>query len=108
MLTLLSGVGFFIMPISFEIIDSEGVIYIESNTESFSPFNLSIDTFWSWVRTHELHGFCSDYFDATQPDCHGQDAGYFTKEQYFDLHYELIKKDLIDYLVVKRILKSTI
>ena len=100
------GVGTFFMPIQFEILESEGTILIDSTTDAFPTFSLSMDKFWGWVERNGLNGYCEDYYDPSAPDCHGQNVGTLSREAYYNLHYELIKQDLIDYLTKKGILKT--
>ena len=86
------------MDISFEILEHDGVIHIESVNEQFSPYTIDIDKFWGWVQKQGLNEYCTDYFDPTHPDNHRQETGTFTREEYLDLHYTIIKIDLVKYI----------
>lgn len=86
------------MDISFEILEHDGVIHIESVNEQFSPYTIDIDKFWGWVQKQGLNEYCNDYFDPTHPDNHRQETGTFTREEYLDLHYTIIKIDLVKYI----------
>ena len=86
------------MGIEFEVLHKEGIIAIVSIDDSFSPVNLSIDKFWGWVERNELNTYCEDFYDPSEPDGHGQNSGTLSFGEYFDLHHELIRKDLLEYL----------
>lgn len=86
------------MSIAFEVLKHEGVIVIDSVNDSFPTIELDIQKFWNWVKYNDLNTFCEDYFDPNEPDGHGQNSGTLNFDEYFDMHYELIKKDIEQYL----------
>ena len=88
------------MDISFEILDHDGVIHIESVNEQFSPYTIDIDKFWGWVQKQGFNEYCNDIFDPTHPDNHRQETGTFTREEYFDLHYTILFHSLLSILYI--------
>lgn len=84
--------------IEYEIFQDEGTILISSVDDSFVEYYLKISSFWRWVRANELNTYCNDYYDTSEQDGHGQDAGKLTKEEYFNRHHLIIKEDLIKFL----------
>jgi hypothetical protein len=55
------------------------------------------------VVKKEYNHYCLDFHDPSKADGHGQDVGVLTKERYFMLNYNDIKKDLEKYLHEKKI-----
>ena len=90
------------MRISYEVISQEGIIIIESVDESFDTISIDLDAYWSWVKREGLNQFCDDYYDPSEYDGHGQSSGYFSQEEYFNLHHSIIENDLIKYLKSKK------
>jgi hypothetical protein len=67
-----------------------------------------MDKFWNWILKKGYNHYCEDYYDPSEPDNHGQKVGTLTRENYYDLKYQLIKNDLVEYLIFKNILKRTL
>lgn len=86
------------MNISFELLEHDGVIHIESVNEEFTPYTIDMDKFWGWIVKQGLNQYCNDYYDPNEANNHGQETGTFSREEYFDLHYSIIKLDLIKYI----------
>ena len=80
----------------------ENIITIDSIDESFDSFSIELDKYWSWVKRMDLNSFCENYYDPNAIDGHGQNCGYLTQEQYFNLNPSLIEDDLITYLEQKK------
>ena len=75
-----------------ELIDSdEDVLELYVQGE---PITINKDELFSFVQKEERNYWSSDFNDPSQPDGHGQNSGYFTKEQYFDLFFDLIIDDI--------------
>lgn len=90
------------MRISFEVLENEGTIIIESVDESFDTLSIDLEQYWSWVKREGYNAYCDDYYDPSELDGHGQDSGHLTQEEYFNLHHSLIEQDLITYLKSKK------
>jgi hypothetical protein len=66
--------------------------------------DLDIQDFWKFLKEKNMLGYCADFFDASQSDGHGQTEGDYSFEDYFDLPYDKIKKDLAVYIKFKKLL----
>lgn len=89
--------------ISFEILAKEGTILVFDVEDRFPEFSISMDSFWKFVQEYDLNKYCSDSFDPATSS-HVQRVGSFDYDEYFDLDYSSIKKDLELYLVRKKII----
>ena len=89
--------------ISFEILPAEGTILVFDVEDSFPEFSITMDDFWKFVKEKGLNQFCSDDFDPATSS-HVQRTGSLDFEEYFDLSYPTLKKDLESYLIHKRII----
>ena len=92
------------MNFDYEISQKDDLItiipYSESETEiDADNFDITITEFWGYVVSQELNHYCHDYHDPSQFDGHGQDVGIMAYDEYFDLDYGTIKKDLKQYLI---------
>jgi hypothetical protein len=92
------------MNFDYEISQKDDLItiipYSESETEiDADNFDITITEFWGYVVSQELNHYCHDYHDPRQSDGHGQDVGIMTFDEYFELDYSTIKKDLKEYLI---------
>jgi len=91
------------MKFEYDIFKDDDIITIHNHDETF--FDMTIEEFWSWVKRNEMHNWCNDYYDASESDCHGQEVGVFTKEEYFDQSYDEIKSALEKYLLMPKFKK---
>lgn len=95
------------MNFDYEISMREDLITIipfsESETEiSTDNFDINIADFWKYIEEEELNHYCSDYPDPSEFYGHGQDVGIMDFDEYFDLDYFVIKKDLLKYLIASK------
>jgi len=84
------------MNFDYEIIDDLITLYFHDEQET----SIEIKTllYWNWITENNYNDWVSDFYSPAQHDGHGQETGTYTKEEYFNLPYETIKKDLIQYL----------
>lgn len=73
------------------IFDEEGIVVKTIDQEKF----------WLFVKENALNTWVSDWFDSATSS-HMQDSGKYSEEEYFDLPYEEIKKDIIKFLNPKK------
>lgn len=68
------------------------------SSELYNEITIDKGDFFRWVRNKELNKWCHDYNDPGEPDGHGQKTGEYSFDEYYNLPYETIKKDLIKYI----------
>ena len=92
-----------IMQYEFEIDLLNNVITIFKYDEDY--FDFEVNSFWNWVKDNDLNHWCNDYYDASERDNHGQEVGEYSRDEYFDLSHEDLKKDLTKYLMSSKFKK---
>jgi hypothetical protein len=60
---------------------------------------ISLSLFEAFIDDHGMREWCRDYFDPSQPDGHGQDAGKMSWEEYWDQYPGIVKMDLVEFLM---------
>jgi hypothetical protein len=85
------------MEFQYDVFKEDNIISIYKTDDS--TFDIGITEFWNFIKREGLHEYCNDYYDGSLPDCHGQDAGKYSEDEYFDLSYQDIKKDLKEYIL---------
>lgn len=89
----------------YDFLEKEDLILIMSNDDSFEDFTIDREAFWRWVVKNELNAYFMDYFDPKERDGHGQVSGKMKRDEYFDMPYQAIKKDLTQYLKIHKKIK---
>jgi hypothetical protein len=75
-----------------ELIDSDDDVlelYVQGE-----PITINKDILFSFVQKQGLNYWSTDFPDPTQSDGHGHNNGYLTKEQYYNLKFDLIIHDI--------------
>lgn len=87
------------MQFEYEVFMGDDVISVFYHNETTE--DISMTTFWMWIKKKEYDEWTIDYFDPVEHDGHRQESGRFSMEQYFSQPYETIKKDIKEYLSLK-------
>ena len=91
------------MRITFDF-ESDDIIVVSSLDDEFDDFTIGADNFWKYVVHHELNTYCEDFYDASEPDGHGQRTGTIGREEYFNSHHAIVAQDLEQYLLSKHLI----
>lgn len=87
----------------YEIFFREDLISVYNLPDIGDELDLDLQDFWKFLKSNDMISYCRDFFDSSQNDGHGQVQGKYSFEDYFDLPYEVIKKDLAKYIKHKKI-----
>lgn len=88
----------------YEIFFREDLISVYNLPDIGDELDLDLQEFWKFLKSNDMISYCRDFYDASQNDGHGQIEGKYSFEDYFELPYEVIKKDLAQYIKHKKLL----
>jgi hypothetical protein len=88
----------------YEIFLREDLISVYHLSDIGEELDLDLQDFWKFLNDNDMLSYSSDFFDASQHDGHGQVESDYSFDDYFDLPYETIKKDLAKYIKFKKLL----
>lgn len=84
------------MRFHFEIFEQDDAIVVYPYEQD--EFTIPLTDFWVFIQQNELNQFCIDEHDASQFDGHKQTTGAHDFDSYFALHYNIIHKDLAEFI----------
>lgn len=88
------------LKFDYDLSLKDEIITIHYQDEGFE--DIPLQRFWDWVKSNEKNSWVNNYYDPSKDDGHGQDSGTYNRDEYFDLPYQVIHKDLTDYLQRKK------
>ena len=91
------------MNFDFDISIADDLLTVHYHDETFVDLELS--KYFRWIERNEHNRWINDFYNPAEFNGHGQETGYYDKEEYFGQSYDFLKVHLYEYLSEKKLLK---